>query len=531
MERYTDSVLPLEATRFLMPFQSASTVSECKKELSRRLLEQGTAVDVSSIQLYLGKKDGPLLDDDDLLEHVVLDASKEEIFAILLSVRSGSTASMTAASQAVSQVRQTLSLHQVVPNTSQHCSLTRIRQLNISSNEHLEADESGFRIRVITPRLAKQHKDISTISLLPGLFSCTSTLRTIRTRAAQHLGVSKDEALEDRVGDDKECNCSFAKSLVDKTHFKINSKEDDQAATGTPFLVIHSKGVVEQLRARGGDDQSSLFSQVSDTLDTRFGSQWTYSRRMELFNENRRIGLFMSNLVPIVAVCSKSRHVSIQPAAAGNVDDDTSTTDAQSNAHANFCSMQLTVDLHTAEAPIATTRLDLTIRQLGLEETIVNGVLNLFAVIRQVSTEDTVRPKGKDGIYLAGPAWELPVKQSERGTAMFLSSLRVFCHFFGSSIADDRLRDSVLHVFHALSAFPPAVRTLHILLDDKTPSLSECAAFAQSCYETVHEMVPPRLIGSNNGRIFEGACLFFGYLAGRARLSDCLPKTETCFRI
>ncbi|KAE9993630.1 hypothetical protein EG327_004151 [Venturia inaequalis] len=493
MERYTVSVLPLESTRFLIPFRTASTVFEFKTEIARRLQKQGTAVDAPSIQLYLGNKNGPLLDDEDLLANVVLDPSKEEVFATIPSDRSGSTASITVTSQAVAQ----------------------LFQLKISSCEPLEANESGFRIRVITPRLAKQQKDLSAVSLLPGLFSRTTTLRTIRTRVAQQLGLDNDKALEETNCDDQECNCSFAKSLVNNTHFKIKSREDAQAVTGTPFIVTHSKGVVEQMCAQGSVDQSSLFSQISNTLEAKFGSQWSSFRRMELFNENRRVGSFMTNFVPIVAVCSKSRHVVLQPAVAGNVD--ISRTDAQSNELADNDARQFTVDLHTAEAPIAATRFDLTICQLGLEDTIVNGVLNLFAVVRQVSTDKTVRPKGKDGIYLAGPSWELPVKQSERGTAMFLASLRVFCHFFGSSMVDDRLRDSILHVFHVLSDFPPAVRTLHILLTDKTPSLSECAAFVQACYETVREMVPLRLIGSNNGRIFEGARLFFGYIAEKSK--------------
>ncbi|QDS73995.1 hypothetical protein FKW77_008649 [Venturia effusa] len=464
MERYTVSVLPLEATRFLIPFRSGSPVSEFKKELARRLAKQGDMNDVSSIQLYLGNKDGPLLDDDDLLEHIVLDASNEEILAVISPVRSGSTSSMTAASQAVAQ-------------------------LNISSDEPLESDEQGIYIRPITPRLAKEQNDISTISLLPGRFSRNTTLRNILTRVSQHLGVAIDKALRD-----------------DLRRQRIKLQDDAQANTGTTFLVIHSKGVIEKLHAQDSVDEASLFAQVSNVLQTKFSVDWTSPRRMEIFD---------ASSTRIVTVCSKNRHVATQPAAAEH--DDVSMADAHNNAVADFNSTHFTVDLHTAEAPIATDRLNLTIRQLGLEDTIVNGVLNLFAVVRQISNDDTARPNGKDGIYRAGASWELPVKQSERGTAMYLSSLRVFCHFFGSSVADDRLRDSVLHVFHVLSGFPPAVRALHILLDDKTPSLTECAAFAQACYETLKEMIPPRLIGSNNGRIFEGARLFFGYLAGKSK--------------
>jgi hypothetical protein len=100
MERYTVSVVPLEATRFLIPFRPTSSVSELKKEVSRRLAKQATIIDASQLQLHLGKKDGPLLDDEDLLEYVVLDAREEELFAIIpATARSGST-SMAAPLQA-----------------------------------------------------------------------------------------------------------------------------------------------------------------------------------------------------------------------------------------------------------------------------------------------------------------------------------------------------------------------------------------------------------------------------------------------
>jgi hypothetical protein len=104
MERYTVSVLPLVATRFLIPFRPSSSVFELKRELCRRLAKQATIVDVSQLQLYLGKKDGPLLDDEDLLEYVVLDARDEELFAIVPSTARPGSTSRASASQPVSQV-------------------------------------------------------------------------------------------------------------------------------------------------------------------------------------------------------------------------------------------------------------------------------------------------------------------------------------------------------------------------------------------------------------------------------------------
>ncbi|TID24063.1 hypothetical protein E2P81_ATG02367 [Venturia nashicola] len=84
----------------------------------------------------------------------------------------------------------------------------------------------------LTVFLAQHHLqqgDISAISLLPGIFSRPTTLRTTRTRTAQQLG----------------CNCSCTKSLVTKTHPKLKFQDDIQAATGTPLIVIHSKHVLD----------------------------------------------------------------------------------------------------------------------------------------------------------------------------------------------------------------------------------------------------------------------------------------------
>ena len=63
------------------------------------------------------------------------------------------------------------------------------------------------------------------------------------------------------------------------------------------------------------------------------------------------------------------------------------------------------LDLHTSEAPITTTRNDISIEDLGLEDMIVDGILNLFAVIRKATPEFQKRAVGKNGIYLANNFW------------------------------------------------------------------------------------------------------------------------------
>jgi hypothetical protein len=63
------------------------------------------------------------------------------------------------------------------------------------------------------------------------------------------------------------------------------------------------------------------------------------------------------------------------------------------------------LDLHTSEAPITTTRNDVSIEDLGLEDMIVDGILNLFAVVRRATPEFQERAVGKKGIYLTNNFW------------------------------------------------------------------------------------------------------------------------------
>jgi ubiquitin-protein ligase/uncharacterized protein YegL len=100
---------------------------------------------------------------------------------------------------------------------------------------------------------------------------------------------------------------------------------------------------------------------------------------------------------------------------------------------------------------------------------------------------------------------------------MFLSSLRVFAHLTGVEASNEQLRDSVLHVIHLLTGFPPAVRTMHILASGNTPTPQERAALCQSMYEVVKSMIPPNVIGFESSRFFEGSRLLFGLLLEKSK--------------
>jgi len=112
---------------------------------------------------------------------------------------------------------------------------------------------------------------------------------------------------------------------------------------------------------------------------------------------------------------------------------------------------------------------------------------------------------------------EHPVSQSERGMAMFLSCLRVFTDLVSARRMQEPSQDAILHLFHLLTNFPPAVRTLHILMNNKTPGPSECAALGQAIYQVLKDLVPTQLIRANMGRVFEGTRLLFGLILEKAK--------------
>ena len=77
-------------------------------------------------------------------------------------------------------------------------------------------DAEGFRIRVITPSLARSHENISTIPLLRNgaTISGRMTIGEIKSQIAGHLGYSLVNEVYDR--DDRECNCSFARQINER---------------------------------------------------------------------------------------------------------------------------------------------------------------------------------------------------------------------------------------------------------------------------------------------------------------------------
>lgn len=62
-------------------------------------------------------------------------------------------------------------------------------------------------------------------------------------------------------------------------------------------------------------------------------------------------------------------------------------------------------DLHTSEAPIETAKLGLTVDQIDLKDSMVNGVLNIYVIQRKTTGTTINRGSGKDAIFSEADYW------------------------------------------------------------------------------------------------------------------------------
>jgi hypothetical protein len=85
MERYTITVpIPPGASsiRLLIPFPPTSSIAALAAEVKKRASRSALPLDaLSDLILHLGDAAGPILDDEDLLEDVIIDPKNESITA------------------------------------------------------------------------------------------------------------------------------------------------------------------------------------------------------------------------------------------------------------------------------------------------------------------------------------------------------------------------------------------------------------------------------------------------------------------
>jgi hypothetical protein len=429
----------------------------------------------------------------------------------------------------------------------------------------------ALQIRVITPSLAERLPDVRHIPLLQGgrYYSPATTLRELRHDVAQHLQIP-GSVLEEVPA--SFCNCKLAELLVKRGEWaQLNcrkhnimgcsydlpagiissttcaqcsqtlSSHDDMIEAGIcqSYVlirrdlpcnhVIHAKC----LRSGTGDYDCppSCYSIAPSQALSReavivFGDGRIEKVELSSMNHSalmialtRRLGPDVTGSksvickgglsdgegyarLPIVAVCDPGKHVPSQIAGltVGGI-------------------TRSKLDLHTGEAPVSTLNLAVTLGDAKLADLALNGVLNIYAVERKCSGA-IKKGTGQNAMFAAASHWQLTDGQSDRGTAAFLASLRVFSHVIGSEAFEDYHRNEVLRIVHALTRFPPTIRAVHILMDGKTLLPNESAAIVQSFAAVSEELIPAKLIANDARRSLEGARLILGLVLHSIRRNE-----------
>jgi hypothetical protein len=355
------------------------------------------------------------------------------------------------------------------------------------------------RLRVITPSLARRQPSIDSIPLLPeDAITLNSTLVELQAQVKEHLGLpAGEDILQHAV-----CNCAFARQIDENT--VLNELNNNGPVALYSFVVVYGMNQVTLVPVDAEPTKQSLLQAAEDHL----GSEVSEHKHFIIGGLGDPTGHGTAKYIklPVLAFCASKTH------------------DGQHPPQRTTASNPRTVimDLHTAEMPIRITsgNANLTLLAVGLEDCLVDGILNIYAVKRPILPDSkplTGMREGKDAIFAGacGSAWEHPLGQSDRGLANLLSSMRVFWEL--STEMEDPGRDAVLHIIYLLTHFPPAVRGFFQITQSQTPSECERAAISQCLYEVLKDVVPLQMIKSDPTRLFEGARLLFGLILDKAK--------------
>ncbi|KAF2789615.1 hypothetical protein K505DRAFT_341133 [Melanomma pulvis-pyrius CBS 109.77] len=471
MARYVVNVVAAgRTTSILVILSSSAIVLSLVDKIKARLpsLNLGITSDTNlELTLHINAPDGPILDEEDLLSDILPDSTKEQLFAV------------------------------VNDPTSQGGSTVQ----SGPSKSHTEAQEKAsgkkLRVRVITPELARSQPDVNSIPLLPeNSVTLNSTLLELHAQVKEHLGLS---FLSDEPRDHSVCNCAFARQIDENT--ALNELGALGAEAINSLVVVYDTNKVALIPVDSELGGRNLEEAARQHLEVK-GKTLSVIGGLE---GNVQQGNTKYLKLPVFAFCSPKRH-----------------EDPLAHMRAAQAPARVTIlDLHTSEVPIRITshNANLTLLAAGLEDSLINNVLNLYAVKRFGTTVDgSTDSAGKDAIFQRGLGWEHPLgRQSDRGLSNFLSSLRVFSELLGTREMEDSDRDSVLHVIHLLTRFPPAVRAFYTISEGRTPSDCECATICQCIYEVLKDVVPLVMVKLNPLRLFEGSRLLFGLILDKAK--------------
>lgn len=284
--------------------------------------------------------------------------------------------------------------------------------------------------------------------------------------------------------------------LAETTWTKGDNALTSDAEGEHPFMLIHCSGEVTKL-STVDISNPALIARATRFLHEKFGAEIMSDNIIRLVPANN------IDQLPIVTLCSKSRHA-----------------DALGAGVSAAPTAKFRLDINTAELAMVLPSSTLTINKMGLEEVLIDGVLDLYVTTRKYEVGVTRGTSlGKAAIFEKAAHWEPKTEdaQSERGMALFLSTLRVLCNILSKRQTELQMRDAFLGLFHQLTNFPPAVRAMHVLLRDETPTDGECAAISQAVYQLLDKYMPLRAIQFDKSRLFETSRLFFGLMLEKVK--------------
>jgi len=437
-------------------------------------LRLGLTAPDADVTLHLDAADGPILDTEDLLSDVLTN-DKDVVYAVI----SGPIASAGSSTQ-------------IAPPAFNHGAG--------------QADAGkAVRVRVITPELARSQPNVNAIPLLPeNAVTLKSTLKELHIHVKRHLGLVVDDGYMHAAElYNFKCNCNFARQI--DSHAALTEHGLGGGNAFNTLIVVCGNSKVVCIPVTD-PTRASLEHALELHLPTEAAANKSSFIGGIQVPQTGAPGNVHYLKLPVVALCAPQRH----------------SRDRGKQASDSSLRQWTVLDMHTSEMPIHVTahNLDKTLAAIGLEDCMVNGVLNIYAVKRTTSESmqhlESV-PRGKDAIYRLDLAWTHPLGQSERGLANFLCSLRMFASLTHAGSMEEPEQDAILHLLMLLTNFPPAVRAVHILMRGETPHASERAVILQCMYEVLKSIVQLRVVDFKPQRLLEGSRLLFGLVLEKAK--------------
>ncbi|PVF99226.1 hypothetical protein CPB86DRAFT_315970 [Serendipita vermifera] len=199
------------------------------------------------------------------------------------------------------------------------------------------------------------------------------------------------------------------------------------------------------------------------------------------------------------------------------------------------------VDLHTSTSPIIVCRCT-PLKDIFLpteDDTGVNSSLHitLYAVRRKNDVNTNLQAsnsanRSKERVYLVDSAWQPSVLQTRRGMAALLSSLYTLVHAANQKGTNGE--SNILAFLYAITRFPPAVRTLAVLLRNSIPLPQERAALSTALYHACGDFVlqAPPSIARDPSRSFEAIRILLAHVLASAdqpspKSSSILPMIDS----